>query len=223
MPAYTGLNPFYGTSAASAAVAAVGALILQEDPNLTAAQVEAILEETASPISGGHNAAGAGFVNAYAAVRAAAALASDAPLSDSGNTLTFGNIQILSGGAGDDVITITNVLSNGTIDLAAGDDTLILAGPSNNTLSVANVETVTGSAHNDIVTVTTAMVGGTFDLGAGADKLTLGNANNQLTIANVENLIGGTGDDQVVIGLRTTASTIDLGGRRRFAHLGRCP
>ena len=45
-----GLSDFYGTSAASASLAGVAALILSANPNLTPAQVEQIMEETALPM-----------------------------------------------------------------------------------------------------------------------------------------------------------------------------
>ena len=68
-----GLGDFYGTSAASASLAGVAALILAADPYLTPAQVEQIMEETAVPMS---NSAisGSGLVNVNAAVAAATAL-----------------------------------------------------------------------------------------------------------------------------------------------------
>ena len=83
-----GINPgafFYasGTSMASPHVAATAALMLQKNPSLTAAQVEAKLEGTALPIGPGSatvvrdglqtwgaNATGAGFIQADAAVAA---------------------------------------------------------------------------------------------------------------------------------------------------------
>ena len=46
-----GLSDFYGTSAASASLAGVAALILSADPNLTPADVEQIMEETALPMA----------------------------------------------------------------------------------------------------------------------------------------------------------------------------
>jgi hypothetical protein len=65
-----GLSDFYGTSAASASLAGVAALMLSANPSLTPAQVEQIMEETALPMS---NAAvsGAGLVQVDAAVAAA--------------------------------------------------------------------------------------------------------------------------------------------------------
>jgi tryptophan-rich protein/subtilase family protein/Big-like domain-containing protein len=62
-----GLSDFYGTSAASASLAGAAALILSANPNLTPAEVEQLMEETALPMA---NAAvsGAGLVQLDPAV-----------------------------------------------------------------------------------------------------------------------------------------------------------
>ena len=62
------LAPFYGTSAAAPNAAGVAALMLQADPNLSPAQVSAILAQTAAPVAGGFGAVGAGLIQADAAV-----------------------------------------------------------------------------------------------------------------------------------------------------------
>jgi subtilase family serine protease len=63
----SGLGDFYGTSAASASLAGVAALILAADPSLTAAQVEQIMAETAAPMSNA-SVSGAGLVQVDAAL-----------------------------------------------------------------------------------------------------------------------------------------------------------
>jgi subtilase family serine protease len=68
-----GLGDFYGTSAASASLAGVAALILAADPYLTPAQVEQIMAETATPMSNS-SVSGAGLVQVNAAIAAATAL-----------------------------------------------------------------------------------------------------------------------------------------------------
>ena len=55
--------------------AAVAALVLQADPNLTPAEVTAVLALTADPVRGAAGSAGAGLINADAAVQLAAATA----------------------------------------------------------------------------------------------------------------------------------------------------
>jgi hypothetical protein len=67
------LGDFYGTSAASASLAGVAALMLSANPALTPAQVEQIMKETALPMSNSA-VSGAGLVQVDAAVAAAEAL-----------------------------------------------------------------------------------------------------------------------------------------------------
>ncbi len=62
-------NPFYGTSAAAPAAAAVGALVLQANGALDPADIEDILEDSASPtVTGTGSQTGSGLVDAYLAV-----------------------------------------------------------------------------------------------------------------------------------------------------------
>src|SRR5262245_63725797 len=63
--------PFFGTSAAAPSVTGVAADMLQANPNLTFARVKQILQQTASGPCGDQNIAGAGLVNAAAAVQLA--------------------------------------------------------------------------------------------------------------------------------------------------------
>ena len=66
------LNPFFGTSAATPAVAAVGGLMKEANPSLDAAEIKAYLQDTAAPF-GAKAQAGAGFVQAPGAVTLAEA------------------------------------------------------------------------------------------------------------------------------------------------------
>ena len=68
-----GLGDFFGTSAASASLAGVAALILEADPSLTSAQVEGIMEQTALSMSN-PAVSGAGLAQVNPAVAAAFAL-----------------------------------------------------------------------------------------------------------------------------------------------------
>jgi subtilisin family serine protease len=67
LPSREGLNPFYGTSAATPAAAAIAALMLQEDAALTPAQISAMLAQSALAMANS-NVSGAGLVQADAAV-----------------------------------------------------------------------------------------------------------------------------------------------------------
>jgi hypothetical protein len=71
------LTDFYGTSAAAASLAGVAALILSANPDLTPAEVEQIMEETALPMANSA-VSGAGLVAVDAAVAAAEAAAAPA-------------------------------------------------------------------------------------------------------------------------------------------------
>ncbi len=64
-------NPFFGTSAAAPNAAAVAALALQANINLTPGQLSSVLSQTAIPMGGAATADGAGLVQADASVRAA--------------------------------------------------------------------------------------------------------------------------------------------------------
>jgi hypothetical protein len=66
-----GFAPFFGTSAAAPSVAGVVADMLQANPSLTFARVKQILQQTATGPFGDQNIAGAGLVNAKAAVELA--------------------------------------------------------------------------------------------------------------------------------------------------------
>lgn len=71
-------NPFYGTSAAAPNAAGVAALMLQNSPNLTPAQVSAALAGSALAASGPSSGTGAGLIQASEAVKSALALAGPA-------------------------------------------------------------------------------------------------------------------------------------------------
>ncbi len=66
--ATTALAPFDGTSAAAPGAAAVAALMLQADPELTPAEIQADLEATATGVGQPASVQGAGVINAVAAV-----------------------------------------------------------------------------------------------------------------------------------------------------------
>jgi hypothetical protein len=70
LPANSGLNPFYGTSAAAPAAASVAALIMSAKPTLTPAQVGTTLTSTALDIgaAGRDSVSGNGIVMALAAL-----------------------------------------------------------------------------------------------------------------------------------------------------------
>ena len=115
------------------------------------------------------------------------------------------------GGPGNDTIILPSAVTNASIDLGAGNDTLAFANGTNSA-TVANTETIIGGTGNDTITLATAAANASVDLGAGSDKLTLANATNSATVANVETLVGGTGNDAITLGsVLTAAMSVDLG------------
>jgi hypothetical protein len=74
LPGSTGLNPFYGTSAAAPHAGAIAALLKSANPSLTAAQIRTILTTTTVDVesAGYDNISGYGIVQAFQAIQAAA-------------------------------------------------------------------------------------------------------------------------------------------------------
>ncbi|MEW6736158.1 MAG: S8 family serine peptidase [Acidobacteriota bacterium] len=85
LPANSGLNPFFGTSAAAPHAGAIAALVKSANPSLTATQIRAILTLSAIDIeaAGFDNNSGFGIVDAFGAVQATQGQA----------TITFGGFS----------------------------------------------------------------------------------------------------------------------------------
>ena len=123
----------------------------------------------------------------------------------------FADSNLIIGGPGNDSIVLSNAVTNESVDLGAGSDTLTLANGTNSA-TVANTETIIGGTGNDTITLATAAANASIDLGAGSDVLTFGNFTNSATVANVETIVGGTGNDTITLGSAlTTAMSVDLG------------
>jgi VCBS repeat-containing protein len=150
-----GLSDFFGTSASSASLAGVAALLLSANPNLTPADIEAILEQTAASM-GNTAVAGAGLAQVDPAVALATqhlAIVGSAPspalqggsavavtsarpiVNDSAGTLTSATIQITNTGgialAGDKLFAggVESGTTNGlSVSWNATTDTLTLSG-----------------------------------------------------------------------------------------------
>ena len=66
-------------------------------------------------------------------------------LGNSANTATLSTVDTLTSGAGNDTIVFTGGLTNASIDLGGGSDTLTL-GSAASTATVANTKTIVGGA-----------------------------------------------------------------------------
>jgi Subtilase family/S-layer homology domain len=96
LPGGSGLNPFYGTSAAAPHAGAIAALIKQGIPNATPAQVTNIMKSTALDImaAGADKDSGAGIVQAFQAVQAAGGTLGAMVRPTAVNVVPFGNTTI---------------------------------------------------------------------------------------------------------------------------------
>ena len=151
-----GLSDFYGTSAASASLAGVAALILSANPSLTPAQVEQIMEETALPM-GNASVAGAGLVQVDGAVAAAAmpgitvaATRSDAVQGGAAIAL-MSTAPTIADSAKSTLADATISIANGTGAAVAGDE-LYVDGIQNG--SVGSGVTASWNAGTDTLTLT---------------------------------------------------------------------
>jgi serine protease len=100
-PAGDNYGYMMGTSMATPHVAAVAALMLSKNPNLTPDEVEAKLKSSARAFPAACSGCGAGIVDAAAAVNAAAATATATPPTQNevepNNTITAANVVNVSG------------------------------------------------------------------------------------------------------------------------------
>jgi serine protease len=124
-PSYDWYN---GTSMAAPHVAGIVALMLAVKPSLTAAQVEAILKETADPASQCAEGCGTGLVNAQAAVlRAKGSSDTSAPAK-----LGVSTSQLSFEGSGSQQLTVRNV-GGGTLQVTAS-----VTGPQASSVSISS-------------------------------------------------------------------------------------
>jgi len=145
-------------------------------------------------------------------------------LGGGGDTLTFGNFsnsatvantQTITGGTGNETITLATALTTAmSVDLGGGANKLTLA-DGGNTGSVSNVNTLIGGSGDDAITFRTAVAGGSVDLGAGNDTLTLGSGTNRVSVTNTQTVMGGSGNDTIVL-TGSNASMVVGGGGMNF-------
>lgn len=132
-----GLSDFYGTSAASASLAGVAALLLSENPDLTPAQVEQVMEETALPMSNSA-VSGSGLVQVDAAI---AALMPPSLVADTSLTISLGGSgTITSSLLKFDDIASSDAQETYTVLTAPAHGTLLKNGSATSTFTQADID-----------------------------------------------------------------------------------
>ncbi len=101
-------------------------------------------------------------------------------LANGTNTLTVNHVETITGGTGDDTVTLSAAATGLTIDLGSGNDVLNLANGTN-TLTVHSA------------------TGVTINGGSSTDTVTIANGTNVVTVNNVENVFAGTGADTITV------------------------
>ncbi len=181
---------FFGTSAATPHAAAFGALLLENTPTLTPAQLYAALEATAIDMftPGFDFDTGLGFIQAQSIVGAACAAP---PAPGVGAIVVAAPGLITVGTAGNDVIFGT-----------AGDDRILGQGGSDTIFGQGGADQLTGGEGDDII------CGGPgadrLDGANGADTLSGDADNDDLAgVAGADRLFGGLGVDRLAGGAGT--------------------
>ena len=106
---------------------------------------------------------------------------------------------------------IGTAITNGTVDLGAGTDTLTLANGTNSA-TVANTETIIGGTGATASRWRARSPTPPSTLAPAIDTLTFGSCTNSATVANTETIMGGTGNDTITLaGALTTGMSVDLG------------
>ena len=120
-------------------------------------------------------------------------------LADGGQTITTSGIETITGGGGNDTITLGAAQGSGTIDGGSGSDQITFANGTNSVL-LQNMETIIGGTGTEILT-----------LGSGVD--------NTVTATNVETISGGDGNDTINLGDADDIARISGGGGNDTVNL----
>jgi len=227
LPPNEGLSPFYGTSAATPAAAGIAALMLQENPSLTPAQIATILAESAIPMANS-DVSGAGLVQATTAVELAEAAVPDTVVTSgqirdvsSGQTsngivvMTGGTLEILSGGKVNDavdsgvVVVESGGLASGTV-VSSGGTQQVYGSASGTTVSSGGVEIVI-SGGTDSGTMINANGLQQVWVGGVADGAQVSSGGTQQVYGSASRTTVSSGGLEIVISGGTDSSTVISG------------
>ncbi|MGH7138499.1 MAG: S8 family serine peptidase, partial [Pirellulales bacterium] len=222
------LPQFFGTSAAAPSAAAVAALMLQADPALTPQMIHDTLATTAIAMSTtSTNSAGAGLIDASAAVTSVRAQATGSPVpitinagtkAGDGSPDTFvlrrdaGNKNLLDVSVDNQFLTFSAAMSDLGILVIQGssdDDKLTIDG-SNGPIT-ANIEFDAGAGNNSLIfsgAPFTAVTIGTT--GPGAGTITIGGATVHYSGVNTVNTTTAPATSPIVIDSTASGNDIKL-------------
>lgn len=110
-----------------------------------------------------------------------------------------------------DTLTLSNNVSDVSINLGNGSNILNLSGGANSLSTVFGTMTVNGSGSTDTLSIGLNFGAMTYDLGGGNDTLNFSSQASSATVVNVENVNGSAGADVIAIG-NTAGSTTVTGG-----------
>lgn len=181
LPADSGLNPFFGTSAAAPHAGAVAALLKSYNPALTASQIRSILTSTALDIeqAGADRDSGVGIVMAYQALQAAPgreqpALTSFSPASGGvGANVTLTGTKL----SGATQVKFNGVATTFTVGSATRISTTVPAGAATGRITVTTPAGTATSATNFTVQLTPAIISFTPVSGPAGATVVLTGAN----------------------------------------------